>query len=140
MAKRQGKQSACRDCTYIRYCGGFRDQMARCPEWVTNKRLDTTAHDASSNAPLAGGGNEMSSDCGCIIGEYHCPEAERLWRLVNEAYYATTRSAGDTYQIGMCWAEYERRHQVYGRHMAIANDPAYLLRSEKEEVPGETTR
>lgn len=58
MAKRQGKQSACRDCTYIRYCGGFRDRMARCPEWVTNKRLDTTAHDASSSAPLAGGGND----------------------------------------------------------------------------------
>lgn len=33
------RASVCRDCVYVRHCGGFRDRMGRCPEWAHSMRV-----------------------------------------------------------------------------------------------------
>lgn len=57
--------------------------------------------------------------CGCIRGEYLCPEAERLWRQAGEAYQAVVR--GGQWAV-TAWTEYDRRRQAYALHMAKAEE------------------
>ena len=47
--------------------------------------------------------------CGCVIGSFLCPEAERLWAEVGAAYHAAMRGAGT-------WEQYQEARTAYSRH------------------------
>jgi len=47
--------------------------------------------------------------CGCVVGTFLCPEAERLWAEVNAAYRTAMRGAGT-------WEQYEEARVAYARH------------------------
>jgi len=52
--------------------------------------------------------NKLS--CGCKRGYFLCPEAERLWRDYNSAYYAKD------------WKRYEELRQEYKKHFEEAEE------------------
>ena len=47
--------------------------------------------------------------CGCMIGHFLCPEAERLWAEVNAAYRLVMRGVGT-------WQQYTEARGAYARH------------------------
>lgn len=50
--------------------------------------------------------------CGCVRGEFLCPEAEALWAGVNRAY----RAAAVADYSDEAWEKYERAREGYCRH------------------------
>lgn len=56
--------------------------------------------------------------CGCVRGEFLCPEAVALWAEVNRAYGA---SAADGYSE-QSWAKYEEAGEEYRRHYKEERD------------------
>jgi hypothetical protein len=52
------------------------------------------------------------SACGCRSGYYLCPEAERLWARVGDAFRLADRT-----QMAEDWAAYDCARAEYGEHM-----------------------
>jgi hypothetical protein len=57
--------------------------------------------------------------CGCIRGQFLCPEAVRLWAAYNTAYKAAERyPLSNTPEIGLLWYAAYNTRAAYNEHFA----------------------
>lgn len=59
--------------------------------------------------------NGIKLVCGCIRGEFLCPEAEARWRRATDAYNRAKRI-----NTTEAWLKYKLRRQGYDNHYKIA--------------------
>jgi hypothetical protein len=62
----------------------------------------------------------MTLPCGCIQGEFQCPEAERLWDDVYRAY-SMAKQIDEAPNHGL-WQIYESSRKAYAEHVEEDRD------------------
>ncbi len=69
-------------------------------------------HDAGHNLEGYTISKAGELSCGCIVGEFLCPEAERLWREVNY-HYNLLKGQSSTFPG---WTDYDNALNTYRNH------------------------
>jgi len=82
---------------------------------MTIERQDASFRRAT-NAPR-GGGMTASLPCGCIPGEYQCPEAQAIWTKVNAAYLGAYSKSVKHPHWATLWSEYDALRATYTEHV-----------------------